>query len=942
MKRMAKKTLSLVLAMVFLLALLPTGASADTIVMTADQFVACLKTALSRNTTYISKYPYNLGYYDGEKISWDCSNLGKSIIWSKGSIVNNYTVNNFQRVDTSCGLGDWSTETIYSKAPNPSTDFSSIIPGEWLYMSGHIGYYIGDGQVVECTTGWGANAVIKSQIDKNGNRSWNGSGNGKWIAHWKAPWIDYSTSASSVIAETYPSYCTVTITKDTGAQVWSIPCSNSTDDSSVLLGTLTKGTTVDALEMCLNKVGNYYYKISYNGADGYIWCNYTKLKSQKTNSVSASGGSAYPNSLPKGSYYDVNWKITSSVLAMTKITGYIKKGSDGSGGTVYSPSVSINSKTYQLGYANGDPIDSGLKFNLLEEGNYLCYIEAITANHWWDADHSAIVGTEYCDRPVSFAFTVSSSGSSGPSIPSGMILLYETSYTGINVSRGNGALVVYNNSGATVDTNEYGLEVAVNSSGVVTATRPVNSASKLTVPSGGFVLSGHQGWDDATGEHTGGGYFVDKIINLNDCRVVVNTGSGKVQVYAYPDTFSYKLDSNGNATITAYTGSDSSVSIPSSIDGHPVKAVTGFGGYGAFTNTRLIEASIPNGVTLINSYAFAHCSNLTSITIPSSVTSINFDAFKKCSALTHVYYDGTQEDWNSITFANGNECLTSATIHFAEPLTITSLKANKTSAAPGAAITWTAAASGGAGTLQYCFYIFKDGTVVQRGSYGSANTVTFTASSAGVYYARVYVKDASGTAVSLNSANTTVASPVAITSLKANKTSAAPGAAITWTAAASGGAGTLQYCFYIFKDGTVVQRGSYGTAKTVTFTASSAGVYTARVYVKDASGNAVSLNSAGTTVSAPLAISSIKSSVSSTMVGNAVTWTATATGGSGTLQYCFYIFKDGKIQERGEYGAARTRTFTPTSAGTWTVRVYVKDASGTVLELTGGAVSVTT
>ena len=45
------------------------------------------------------------------------------------------------------------------------------------------------------------------------------------------------------------------------------------------------------------------------------------------------------------------------------------------------------------------------------------------------------------------------------------------------------------------------------------------------------------------------------------------------------------------------------------------------------------------------------------------------------------------------------------------PLTIGSITANTASAAPGATITWTASASGGAGTLQYCFYVFKDGKI---------------------------------------------------------------------------------------------------------------------------------------------------------------------------------------------------------------------------------------
>ena len=228
--------------------------------------------------------------------------------------------------------------------------------------------------------------------------------------------------------------------------------------------------------------------------------------------------------------------------------------------------------------------------------------------------------------------------------------------------------------------------------------------------------------------------------------------------------------------------------------------------------------------------------------------------------------------------------------------------------------------------------------MVQRGNYGSAKTVTFTPAAAGTYTARVYVKDASGTAVNLTGGKVTVAaSPLTIGSITANTASAATGATITWTASASGGVGTLQYCFYIFKDGKILERGSYGSARTYSFKATAAGTYTARVYVKDASGTAINKTSGNTAVAAAITISSVKSSVASTVHGNPVTWTAAASGGSGSLQYCFYVFKDGKVVQRGSYGSARTLTYTPAAAGKYTVRVYVKDAAGTVATLDNAA-----
>lgn len=61
---------------------------------------------------------------------------------------------------------------------------------------------------------------------------------------------------------------------------------------------------------------------------------------------------------------------------------------------------------------------------------------------------------------------------------------------GINVAREAGFLVVYNNSGALVDTNKYGVEVLVDANNQVIGKRDYLSETKQYVPSGGFVLSG--------------------------------------------------------------------------------------------------------------------------------------------------------------------------------------------------------------------------------------------------------------------------------------------------------------------------------------------------------------------------------------------------------------------------------------------------------------------
>ncbi len=116
-------------------------------------------------------------------------------------------------------------------------------------------------------------------------------------------------------------------------------------------------------------------------------------------------------------------------------------------------------------------------------------------------------------------------------------------------------------------------------------------------------------------------------------------------------------------------------------------SVTSIGQGSFFGCSKLTSISIGNGVTSIDSHAFDGCSGLTSVTIPENVThiswhtfedctklksitigsnvkSIFFDAFYNCHQLSDVYYGGNETQWNSIRIDEGNDWLTSATIHF--------------------------------------------------------------------------------------------------------------------------------------------------------------------------------------------------------------------------------------------------------------------------------------
>ena len=89
----------------------------------------------------------------------------------------------------------------------------------------------------------------------------------------------------------------------------------------------------------------------------------------------------------------------------------------------------------------------------------------------------------------------------------------------------------------------------------------------------------------------------------------------------------------GKATLTGYTGSGGRVTVPGSVSGYPVAAISAEAFRG---NTALTSVQMPESVCLIPANAFNGCTALTRINVPSAVSSIGMYAFRGCTALTQA------------------------------------------------------------------------------------------------------------------------------------------------------------------------------------------------------------------------------------------------------------------------------------------------------------------
>lgn len=94
------------------------------------------------------------------------------------------------------------------------------------------------------------------------------------------------------------------------------------------------------------------------------------------------------------------------------------------------------------------------------------------------------------------------------------------------------------------------------------------------------------------------------------------------------------------------------------------EGITSIGNAAFFNRSKLLSVRIPDSVETIGILAFYGCSNLTSVTIGSGVSDIGLGAFADCSNLKDVFFNGCEEEWNSIEIAEENIWLSAAEMHF--------------------------------------------------------------------------------------------------------------------------------------------------------------------------------------------------------------------------------------------------------------------------------------
>lgn len=118
-----------------------------------------------------------------DTFGFDCVGLIKGILWGwKANQIATYG----GAVYASNNVPDIGADSMITKCSDVSTKFDNIEIGEAVWMKGHIGVYIGDGLVIECTPSW-ENCVQITAC----NRTIKGYKRRNWTKHGKLPYLEY-------------------------------------------------------------------------------------------------------------------------------------------------------------------------------------------------------------------------------------------------------------------------------------------------------------------------------------------------------------------------------------------------------------------------------------------------------------------------------------------------------------------------------------------------------------------------------------------------------------------------------------------------------------------------------------------------------------------------------------------------------------------------------
>jgi hypothetical protein len=316
----------------------------------------------------------------------------------------------------------------------------------------------------------------------------------------------------------------------------------------------------------------------------------------------------------------------------------------------------------------------------------------------------------------------------------------------------------------------------------------------------------------------------------------------------------------------------------------------------------------------------------------------------------------------------GNYAAELITVNRAPPqITVTSLTSNLASPqAPGTSVRFAASAAGGTAPYQFKWWVLSGGVWYVAQNWSTSTTLNWQPTASGTYMIAVWGRNAGVTAdasqamaqvpfVISNTATPSAGSaPLSIASFTSDLSSPSLVAReVTFAATATGGSGVYEFKWWLQSGGVWRVIREWNSSPTLRWYPTTADSYVMAVWARNAGATAdaadalaqmpfvvsttltstASSGSTSTTTSGNSTLPSITSFTSDLpsprIVGTEITFAATAAGGTGAYEFKWWIQFGGTWSILREWNSTRTLLWQPTTASSYVIAVWARNAGVT-------------
>lgn len=183
--------------------------------------------------------------------AWDCAGLVKGILWGwDGDRDFPYGGGVYE----SEGVPDVNVSGWERNCHDVSADFTTLLPGELVFLPGHMGVYLGNGTVVEATLGFYGDGIVYTPLAGRG-----------WTHHGKCNFIEYTQKEEDGLNLHLHVEKIGLYVRDR------LVFNNRNKASGTILAFCPIGNEMEVLELIpgLQPDGYQWVRTRYNGVEGY-------------------------------------------------------------------------------------------------------------------------------------------------------------------------------------------------------------------------------------------------------------------------------------------------------------------------------------------------------------------------------------------------------------------------------------------------------------------------------------------------------------------------------------------------------------------------------------------------------------------------------------------------------------------------------------------------